>query len=123
MRKTTEEWVELLHAYEPDKQTIKNYCAEHEIAVCSFYQHRSRLQKKQSSKMQLELPATNGAVFVFCNKNRDKLKILYWDKTGFALWYKRLERERFKWPTQVDDETLSLSEQQLHWLLQGYVTF
>ena len=71
-------------------------------------------------EMQLELPATNGAVFVFCNKNRNKLKILYWDKTGFALWYKRLERERFKWPTQVDDDKLSLSEQQLHWLLQGH---
>ena len=49
MRKTTEEWVELLHAYEPDKQTIKNYCAKHDIAVSSFYQHRSRLQQKQPS--------------------------------------------------------------------------
>ena len=39
MRKTTEEWVELLHAYDPDKQTIKNYCAEHDIAVSSFYKY------------------------------------------------------------------------------------
>ena len=49
MRKTTEEWVELLHAYEPDKQTIKNYCAKHDIAVSSFYKYRSRLQQKQPS--------------------------------------------------------------------------
>lgn len=71
-------------------------------------------------EMQLNLPATTGTVFVFCNKGRDKLKILYWDNTGFALWYKRLERERFKWPASKEQDSLSLSEQQLHWLLQGY---
>ena len=49
MRKTTEEWIELLQAYEPDKQTIKDYCAEHDIAVSSFYKYRSRLQQKQPS--------------------------------------------------------------------------
>lgn len=69
---------------------------------------------------ELELPSMSGAVFVFCNKGRDKLKILYWDRTGFALWYKRLEKDKFKWPTKVSGSTLALSEQQLHWLLSGY---
>jgi len=69
---------------------------------------------------ELELSAMSGAVFVFCNKGRDKLKILYWDRTGFALWYKRLEKDKFKWPTKLNEPTLSLSEQQLHWLLSGY---
>ena len=57
---------------------------------------------------------------MFCNKGRDKLKILYWDRTGFALWYKRLEKDKFKWPKKTQETTLSLSEQQLHWLLSGY---
>lgn len=68
---------------------------------------------------ELELNVLSGAVFVFCNKTKDKLKILYWDKTGFALWYKRLDKDKFKWP-QLKIDILSLSEQQLHWLLSGF---
>ena len=65
-------------------------------------------------------PVISGALFIFCNKGKDKLKILYWDKTGFALWYKRLEKDKFKWPTGVDNTSLELNEQQLSWLLEGY---
>lgn len=68
---------------------------------------------------ELALPVLSGAVFVFCNKAKDKLKVLYWDKTGFALWYKRLDKDKFKWP-KVNAATLSLTEQQLHWLLSGF---
>lgn len=62
----------------------------------------------------------SGALYVFCNRRRDKLKILYWDRTGFALWHKRLEEQRFAWPRRWDDAVIELSEQQLHWLLGGY---
>jgi len=68
---------------------------------------------------ELELPVLSGALFVFCNKKRDKLKLLYWDKTGFALWYKRFDKHRFKWP-KLKRDTMTLNEQQLHWLLSGY---
>ena len=69
---------------------------------------------------ELELSVLSGTVFVFCNKGRDKLKLLYWDRTGFALWYKRLDKDKFKWPSKLTEPTMALSEQQLHWLLSGF---
>ncbi|WP_156888665.1 IS66 family insertion sequence element accessory protein TnpB [Vibrio litoralis] len=43
-----------------------------------------------------DLPLGSGALFLFTNKQRDKVKVLYWDKTGFALWYKRLEKAKYQ---------------------------
>ena len=93
----------------------------------SVYLHRDFVDFRKSInglagivEAELELPVMNGALFVFCNKGRDKLKILYWDKTGFALWYKRLEKDKFKWPTKLATSTMSLSEHQLNWLLSGF---
>lgn len=71
-------------------------------------------------EQQLELSPFSDALFIFCNKHKNKLKILYWDKTGFALWYKRLEKQRYKWPNDSELSRLTLSEQQLNWLLDGY---
>ena len=71
-------------------------------------------------EQQMELNPFRDALFVFCNKKRDKLKVLYWDKTGFALWYKRLEKHRFKWPADCELRQMHLSEQQLQWLLSGF---
>lgn len=61
----------------------------------------------------------SGALFVFCNRQRTRLKVLYWDSTGFCLWYKRLEKDTFRWPRLMPGKALTISEQQWHWLLQG----
>lgn len=61
----------------------------------------------------------SGAVYVFSNRRRDKIKLLTWERTGFVLWYKRLEKDRFVWP-QTQDAVMILTGQQLNWLLDGY---
>jgi transposase len=59
-------------------------------------------------------------LLVFCNRRRDRVKILYWERSGFCLWQKRLEKARFKWPRPAANELIVMSGQQLNWLLDGY---
>ena len=59
------------------------------------------------------------SLFVFTNRGRDKLKILYFDRTGFALWYKRLERDKFQWPRKLEETVIELSGEKLRMLLEG----
>jgi transposase len=60
---------------------------------------------------ELNRDAYTGALFVFCNKAKDKLKILYWDKTGFALWQKYLEKQKFKSPSKSNDTEFLLTDE------------
>jgi transposase len=59
------------------------------------------------------------AVFVFCNRNRDRIKILEWDADGFWLYFKRLEKGRFRWPQVGDEPTMALTGEELSVLLSG----
>jgi len=61
----------------------------------------------------------DGALFVFCNKNRDRLKILEWDGDGFWLHFKRLEGGHFRWPAVGGEATMTLSGEELNYLLGG----
>ena len=61
----------------------------------------------------------DGSLYVFSNRSRKILKMLYWDKTGYAIWHKRLEEARYKWP-RYGEQSVGLTSEQLHFLLSGY---
>jgi transposase len=66
----------------------------------------------------MELDVFSGNLFVFTNRRRNMVKILYWDGNGFCLWQKRLERERFRWP-EGGEGVMEISLRELRWLLDG----
>ena len=95
--------------------------------VSEVYLHREPVDFRKAIdglssivEQEMKLAPFSGAVFVFCNRARNKLKLIYWDRSGFALWYERLEKQRFHWPRRWPDEVIALTETQLHWLLEGY---
>jgi transposase len=66
-----------------------------------------------------ELDPFNKALFVFCNRQRNRLKILTWEDNGFWLHFKRLERGHFKWPTAGESATMTLSAEELWSLIKS----
>ncbi len=67
---------------------------------------------------ELGLDLFTGNLFAFCNRNRDIVKILYWDLNGFCVWKKRLEKDKFRWP-ESEKEVIKISRSALNWLLHG----
>lgn len=70
-------------------------------------------------KEEFDLDPFSPSLFVFCNRQRDKLKILHWDHNGFWLYYRRLERGKFQWPSEDSSVPLKIGPRQLRWLLDG----
>jgi transposase len=60
----------------------------------------------------------SGHLFAFCNKGKDLVKVLYWDRNGFCIWYKRYERHRLHWP-QNANAVRQMSTRELLWILDG----
>jgi transposase len=67
----------------------------------------------------LELGLFDTRLFVFTNRTRTGIKILYWERNGFCLWQKRLERDRFHWLHRPGEPVAVITGQQLNWLLDG----
>lgn len=73
------------------------------------------------TRQVLEQDPTSGHLLVLCNARRDRIKILYWERPGFWLLHKRLERGTFVWPVSPDSESrkIELSTSDLAALLGG----
>lgn len=68
----------------------------------------------------LEQDPLSGHLFLFVNRRRDKLKILYWDGDGLALWYRRLEQGTFQMPAIAEDQkSAEIRSDELTMLLRG----
>lgn len=72
-------------------------------------------------EQEMALSPMDNALFVFCNRGRDKIKLLVWERNGFVLSYKRLEKQRFRWPKS--GTTISVTGRELNWLLDGFDIF
>lgn len=71
-------------------------------------------------EQEMALSPFGEALFVFCNRARDKIKLLCWERNGFIVWYKRLEKQRFQWLSHASGEAVTLSGEELNWLLDGF---
>jgi transposase len=69
-------------------------------------------------RQQIQLDPFSGHLFVFRNKRADRVKLLYWDDDGYAIWYKRLEVGTFRFPTS-EDGRVSMRAADLQMLLDG----
>jgi transposase len=96
------------------------------------YLHREpvdmRLQRTGLAVLAQEVlrqdPFSAGAVFAFVGKRYDRVKLLAWDQNGFVLWYKVIESaEKFIWPRDAAEQVVTLTAEQLNWLLDGYDVF
>jgi transposase len=71
-------------------------------------------------EQEMKLNVFSDALFLFTNRRRNMVKALYWNKTGFALWMMRLEKNRFYWPRKDSKTNIVLGSREIDFLLKGY---
>jgi transposase len=74
-------------------------------------------------KEGFKLDPFSSSLFVFCNRKQDKIKILQWEHNGFWLYYRRLEKGKFKWPKDSTQKIAAISRRELNWLLSGLTIY
>lgn len=96
----------------------------------NLYIHRAPVDMRKSIngltaivQTEMKLDLRRSSLFIFCNQRRTHLKMIYFDRSGFALWLKRLEDSRFPWPTHFDEDTVKIELKDLRLLLDGVNIF
>lgn len=105
---------------------MKNHTLRPALTIPEIYLYRDPVDfRKQvnglAAIVECELGQNpfSGALYVFCNRYRNRIKGLIWEDNGFILYYKALAEEKFHWP-KGGEEVLALSGEQINWLLDGY---
>jgi transposase len=88
------------------------------VATVAVDLRRSFDSLASSTEQLLQQDPLSGHLFVFRNRRGDRVKILYWDRTGYCLWYKRLEKGTFRLPSGPGPGT-EISAAELVLLLEG----
>jgi len=91
-----------------------------------IYIHRRPMDMRKSINglsvivdQEMKLDLKKSSLFIFCNKRRTHMKMLYFDRSGFALWLKRLEEAKFSWPRNLEDEVIEIASADLELMLEG----
>ncbi len=72
---------------------------------------------------ELRLDPFSTHLFAFCNRRRNQIKLLVWERNGFVLWHKKLEKHRFSWPRDHCMEVIELGGREWNGLLDGMNIF
>lgn len=70
-------------------------------------------------ELELQHDPFEGYLYAFTNRQRNKIKCLFWEDNGFVLYYKSLAEAKFKWPKRTDT-LVTITGEQINWLLDGY---
>lgn len=93
--------------------------ADHVFLACGHTDMRKAIDGLSAIvSQQFQLDPYQPALFLFCGRQRDRVKALLWRGDGFILLYKRLENGRFQWPN-TPSEVREITEQQYRWLMEG----
>lgn len=92
----------------------------------AIYIHRVPVDMRKSINglsivvdQEMKLSLQTSSLFIFCNKKRTHMKALYFDRTGFALWLKKLDQSKFPWPKNMDNEVIHIGLKDMEMLLEG----
>jgi len=70
------------------------------------------------AEVEMKKDSGSGSLFLFCSRNRKNLKCIYWDRNGFCMWQKKLEKDKFPWPL-TEEDAQEITFDQLRMLIDG----
>lgn len=82
--------------------------------------------RKQAASLALLIEQSLGrsvfepALYVFANRNKNRVRIVYWERNGLCLWSKRVEKQQFVWPRTPSGATVTMNGRELNALLDGF---